>query len=181
MPVRSPFDLCAHCSERPPAFSRASAAFVMDGGARRLAHLLKYDGITSLAPVMARLMFSRAPVVDADIVAAVSLHRGRERSRGYNQAALIAAEYARLASAPFAKRAARRVRATVPLVKTMHREERLAAMHGAFAAHAEAVHGKRVLLIDDVMTTGATLDACSTAMLNAGASDVRCLAWARAD
>lgn len=181
MPVRSPFDLCAHCSERMPAFSRAAAAFVMDGGARRLAHLLKYDGITSLAPALARLMFARAPIAGVDLVAAVPLHRGRERSRGYNQAALIAGAFAGMAGVPYAAAAAQRVRSTVPLVKTMHRDERIVAMRGAFAADSAVVGGKRLLVIDDVMTTGATLDACSRAMLDAGARDVRCLVWARAD
>jgi predicted amidophosphoribosyltransferase len=75
----------------------------------------------------------------------------------------------------------RRTRDTEPLAKTMRREERRAIVAGAFAARPDRVDGRRVLLVDDVVTTGATLDACARALLDAGAVEVRCLTWARAD
>lgn len=162
-------------------FASLRAAFVMDGGARRLTHELKYGGLTSLAEPMGRLMCQHLGESDADLVVPLPLHPSRERTRGYNQAALLAREIARHAGLPFDPAAVRRVRATTPLVKTMHREERLAIVRGAFSARRDSVDGRAILLVDDVVTTGATLDACSEALLAAGAAGVRCLTWARAD
>jgi ComF family protein len=180
MPVRHDA-LCAHCVHAPPAFASLRAAFVMDAGARRLAHELKYEGLTSLAEPMGQAMFDRLARPSADLVVPLPLHRSRERARGYNQAALLAREIARLAGLPLDAGAARRVRATAPLVKTMHREERLAIVRGAFTAKRDAVEGRAILLVDDVVTTGATLDACSEALIAAGAIQVNCMTWARAD
>ena len=117
----------------------------------------------------------------ADVVVPVPLHRSRERSRGYNQALELARHVAALTDTAYERGAVRRTRPTAPLVKTMHREERLAIMRGAFAADARRLDGKAVLLIDDVVTTGATLDSCGEAILAAGACEVRCVTWARAD
>lgn len=173
--------LCRHCGEHPPAFSELRAAFVMDDGARRLAHELKYEGMTALAEPMARRMLDEITVNDAGMIVPVPLHRSRERARGYNQAAMLAREIAKLAGIDADERAVRRVRDTAPLVKTMHRDERLAIMRGAFEAVPERVDGRRVLLVDDVATTGATLDSCARALRESGARDVRALTWARAD
>ena len=159
----------------------------MDGGARRLAHELKYEGMTALAEPMASLM---APLVAGnntadedvpDLVVPVPLHRSRERERGYNQAALIAKHFASNARLAFDSRALRRIRPTTPLAKTMHREERRAIVEGAFDGEPARVSERNVLLIDDVVTTGATLDVCAEALLTAGAASVRCLTWARAE
>jgi ComF family protein len=172
---------CRHCSLTPPAFASLRAAFVMDAGARRLVHELKYQGLTSLAAPMAAAIRDRVSLPDADLVVPVPLHRSRERSRGYNQAALLARGIARAAGVPFDGAAAQRVRKTTPLVKTMHRDERRAIMWGAFAARPDAVAGRAILLVDDVVTTGATLGSCARALLDAGAASVRCVTWARAD
>jgi ComF family protein len=180
LPVRYP-KLCGHCAERRPAFSELRAAFVMDDGARRLAHELKYEGMTALAEPMARRMLDEITVGGADLIVPVPLHRSRQRARGYNQAAMLAREIGKLTSIEADERAVRRVRDTVPLVKTMHRDERLAIMRGAFEAGRERVEGRRILLLDDVATTGATLDSCARALREAGARDVRALTWARAD
>jgi ComF family protein len=172
---------CRHCIEHVPAFSQLRAAYVMDDGARRLAHELKYEGMTALAEPMALRMLEEFAVSDADLVVPVPLHRSRERARGYNQAAMLARQIAKLTGIDADERAARRVRDTAPLVKTMHRDERLAIMRGAFEARRERVEGRRILLVDDVATTGATLDSCARALRDAGARDVRALTWARAD
>jgi len=180
MPVaRAP--LCRHCSESPPAYLSIRAPYVMDGAARRLAHELKYEGMTALAEPMSRLMIAHVDTADVDLVVAVPLHGSRKRGRGYNQAEELAKHIAALANVPAVRRAVRRIRATAPLVKTMHSEERAAIMRGAFAANREHVDAARVLLVDDVVTTGATLDACAQALRSAGAREVRCITWARAD
>ena len=180
MPVANS-SLCRHCAQSPPAFASIRAPYVMDGGARRLAHELKYDAMIALAQPMAGLMSDGVDADGVDLVMPVPLHRSRMRARGYNQAEELAKHMARLAGLPLERRAVRRVRATAPLVKTMHREERAEIMRGAFAADAHRVAGRRILLIDDVVTTGATLDACAQALRSSGAIEVRCLTWARAD
>lgn len=180
MPVRRS-QRCAHCVDEPPRFSSLRAAFVMDEGARRLAHELKYEGMTALAEPMAALMAQCSDAADVDLLVPVPLYPSRERARGYNQAAELARHMAMLTGVAYEPRAARRVLNTEPLAKTMHREERRAIVAGAFAARRERVEGRRVLLIDDVVTTGATLDACAGALLDAGAAEARCATWARAD
>jgi ComF family protein len=172
--------LCRHCATSPPAFASLRAAFVMDGGARRLAHELKYEGMTALAGRMAALMRPALPAA-CDAIVPVPLHGRRERARGYNQAAELARHLAQASGVELLRGAARRTRNTPPLVKTMGRAERLDVMRGAFAARPAAVEGRAVLLVDDVVTTGATLSACAEALLAAGARSVHAVTWARAD
>jgi ComF family protein len=177
--VRRGVRICRACEEVPPAFASVRAPFSADDGARRLVHLLKYDGLTSLAAPMASLMAPELPD-GIDVIVPVPLHRGRQRSRGYNQAADLARHLSRLAALPVDERTARRVRATPPLVKSAGRADRRAIMHGAFTASARRVEGRRVLLVDDVCTTGATLDASARSLHDAGARSVRALTFARA-
>ncbi len=153
----------------------------MEDGARRLAHELKYEGLTSLAEPMALLMARNIEFEDADLVVPVPLHRSRERARGYNQASQLGKHFAAASGLGFDARALRRIRTTAPLAKTMHREERRAIVAGAFRGESGRVEGRRILLVDDVVTTGATLDACSEALLASGAAFVQCITWARAD
>ncbi len=152
----------------------------MEEGARQLVHQLKYQGLSALGEPMAALMTNSLDF-DCDLVVPVPLHRGRMRSRGYNQSALLGGHFARAVGLSFDAGAARRIRATKPLAKSMHRDERRAIVAGAFAGRPERVDGRRILLVDDVVTTGATLDACATALLEAGAAAVDCLTFARAD
>lgn len=174
-------EACRHCAERKPAFVSIRTAYVMEEGARRLAHELKYEGLTALAEPMALLMARTIDVEDADLVVPVPLHRSRERARGYNQAFELGKRFAVTCGLAFDARALRRIRATAPLAKTMHREERRAIVAGAFRGESKRVEGQRILLVDDVVTTGATLDVCSEALLASGAASVRCATWARAD
>lgn len=180
MPVSEP-GVCAHCLADPPAFVEVRAPFVMKSGARELAHMLKYEGLTSLAEPMARLMAGAAGLSAADVIVPVPLHPGRERSRGYNQAAELVRHLGAIAALPADTRAVHRARATAPLAKGMHRDERRTIVASAFRGDPRRCIDRRILLVDDVVTTGATLDACSTALLDAGAASVRCLVWARAD
>ncbi len=173
---------CDDCRGREPAFVSLRAAFHLDDAARRVVHLLKYDHLTSLAEPMAVLLADRVSldVGAAALLVPVPLHRSRRRTRGFNQAALLARHMGRARAVEVDERALRRVRATRPLSKTMHREERASLVRDAFRAEHARVDGRRVVLVDDVATTGATLDACATALRAAGAADVRAVTFARA-
>ena len=115
----------------------------------------------------------------ADVVVPVPLHATRLRERGYNQAALLARELAQRAELPVNERTLVRKRATAPQVELGARERR-ENMHDAFGCSDGALAEKRVLLIDDVCTTGATLEACAIALRESGAHSVQALTLARA-
>ena len=175
--------ICAGCRAHPPPWRRARAALAYDAVARRLVLPLKYadrpETARHLAPLMARA--GVALLGEAEAVVPVPLHRRRLFTRRYNQAALLAKFLAR-PGRPALLDALMRVRATTPL-GALDRKERAREVAGAFAVRpgrAAALRGRRVLLVDDVLTTGATAAACTLALLEAGAAGVDVLALARA-
>ncbi len=172
--------ICQHCRDVPPPFASVRSPFAHEDGARTLVHLLKYDGLSSLAEPLARLMLDSVVDTEIDLIVPVPLHPTRQRARGYNQAELLARELSRGAGVDFDARAARRVRKTKPLAQTMDRDERRDIVSGAFAADSGRVAGRHVLLVDDVVTTGATLGACSSGLLDAGAASVHAVTFTRA-
>ena len=171
---------CRHCLADRPAFNSVRAPYAHADNARTLVHLLKYEHLTSLAEPMAREMIPLALDAACDLIVPVPLHAGRQRSRGYNQSALLAKHIAREIGIAVDTKATRRTRATRPLALSMDRHERRRIVAGAFAAHPARVEGRRILLIDDVVTTGATLDECARALLAAGAASVTALTFVRA-
>jgi ComF family protein len=153
---------------------RAIGAY--DGSLRAIVHALKYDGRRSLARPLAALLAVHASSVlqGADVVVPVPLHRSRRRARGFNQAA----EIARYLSVPAAD-VLKRVRAT-PSQTDLPAARRHANVRDAFALRRRAdVSSQVVVLVDDVSTTGATLDACARVLLEAGAREVRAVTVAR--
>jgi len=174
---------CPTCQASPPVFQQAIAAFRYDGEARRLILPFKHGDQTALAGVLVRHMVrAGAPLLErADILVPVPLHRRRLFSRRYNQAALLASAIGAMASRPVVLDGLIRTRATVSL-GDMTAEERATSVAGAFAARPNRVGrlaGHRVLLIDDVMTSGATANACARALLEAGVVSVDVLLAAR--
>lgn len=175
--------LCGTCLARPPAFTRARAALTYDEPAQRLLLPFKYADRTELAGLLAMLM-RRAGVsllAEADLLVPVPLHRRRLVQRRYNQAALLARHLAALAARPWAADALRRSRATQPL-GPLSAAERRRAVAGAFSVNPAALprlHGRRILLIDDVLTSGATASACAEVLRAAGAAQVDVLVAAR--
>lgn len=169
---------CASCARSPPRHDGVRAAVAYGDAARKLALGLKYGGRTGLAETMARPMARLLPD-GAELLVPVPLHRWRLWRRGYNQAALIARAIGRIGGVPVAVDALTRTRRT-PVLRGMGRRERRAAVARAFVTRDDAqVRGCAVVLVDDVHTSGATADACTAALLKAGARSVTVLCWAR--
>ncbi|MFL1461527.1 ComF family protein [Roseococcus sp. DSY-14] len=175
--------LCPACVARPPAFTRARAALRYDDGAKALLLPFKHRDRTELALPLARLMAraGREVLDGADALVPVPLHRWRLLARRHNQAALLARALGRLGGLPVWVDALARTRRTAPL-EGAGAAERQARLDGAFAVPARAarrVRGARLVLVDDVLTSGATAGGCARALLAAGAAEVRVLAAAR--
>ncbi len=175
--------LCPECYAAPPPFDGLRSAFVYQGVARSLVRSLKYRGMTSLAPPMASLLAEVALdfEIEADIVVPVPLSGLRHRTRGYNQASELAKHLGRELDLPMRPRALERSRHTSPQARTADAMERRRNVQGAFRSEDPAVEGNRMLLVDDVTTTGATLAACADALQRAGADSVWCITFARED
>lgn len=167
----------------PPPFARLRAAVAYRDLAARLVAQLKYGDRTDLVPLMAAWMARAGTELlgDAEVVMPVPLHRGRLFHRRFNQSAELARALAASAGLPYRPLALARVKATRTQVGLGSRERRL-NVRGAFRVvpgREGEVAGRRVLLVDDVFTTGATVSAATRALRRAGARDVDVLAFAR--
>jgi ComF family protein len=166
----------------PPVFRRARAvARFEDGPARRLVHRLKYSDRSDLAPPLGAWMARAGADVlaEADAVVPVPLHPLRLWKRRFNQAAALAQAVAKAGGKPFEPRWLMRVKATRSQVG-LTREQRAVNMQGAFrAAPGAPLSGLRIVLVDDVLTSGATANAAARALLRAGAADVDLVVFAR--
>ena len=171
---------CGQCDN--DAFTAARACGFYEGGLR--ASILNLKREPHVASRLARLMFAtqqREPINSANLIIPVPLHPERERERGFNQALLLARELARLSNLPLDEHT---------VVRRLHTERHRAGMDSrarrdsvadAFAIrHADLIAGQRVLLVDDVFTTGATVSACAATLKEAGAEEVFVLTVARA-
>jgi ComF family protein len=167
----------------PPAYYRARAAVRYDEIARTLVHSLKYGDRLDLAPTAGRWMAraGRELFPDADALVPVPLHWRRLWARRFNQSALLAKAISEAAGLPVAENALQRVKATAQQVG-LSQAERASNVQGAFRVPDEGkpeVKGRRLVLIDDVLTSGATADACARTLLRAGASNVDVVVFAR--
>jgi len=174
---------CRACSERELALTRLRAVFRYEGEVRRLVHAFKFAGHSALTPYLARPMLESLweHGLEVDLVVPVPLTGLRRRRRGFNQAALLGREMAKGAGLPFEEPLSRR-RFPGPQARSASAIDRQRNVEGAFAvSKPEAVADRRVLLIDDITTTGATLDACARVLLAAGAGEVSALTFARED
>jgi ComF family protein len=176
-------EMCGRCVQSRPAFAGARSLYLYQGTVREAVHALKYNHLSALARPMAEMMavYLEAEALPVDLVVPVPLFGRRQRLRGYNQSALLARELARLGGLPLAERGLARRRDTPPQARSVDAEARRRNVAGAFAADGRRVEGRRVLLVDDVMTTGATLDACAQALRQVGVASVWALTFARED
>lgn len=173
---------CESCRYGRPAFKAVRAAFVYDGPARDAVLALKFDGLGALARLMAVPMAECLVAWDPPVSAIipVPLSASRKRYRGYNQSELLAREVGRLAGLPVLAGVLERTRNTPPQVKQFDWQARRENVAGAFCVKG-GVPGGGVLLMDDVITTGATLDACARVLCSAGGGPVFALTFARED
>ena len=185
-----PFDLpveegtlCGECLAFPPVYKSARSAMIYDDASKRLVLSLKHGDRLHPVPAMAAWMQRAGETIlaAADVIVPVPLHRWRLFLRRYNQAALLAQALGRQCGKPVGVDALRRVRAT-PSQGHMNREQRKKNVAGAIrlnARHSEKIKGKNVVLVDDVLTTGATANECTRVLLTAGAAAVDVLTLTR--
>lgn len=173
--------LCADCQSRPRQLRGIRAAFVFAGPLREAVLQFKYQGVSAMAGELAPLLMKHltAHPIPFDCIAPVPLFSDRARERGYNQAALLAAHLGQSTGLPVYEKALQRVRRTDPQARQGSWQDRFTNVAGAFEADTRLVARRRVLVVDDVCTTGATLEACGTALRAAGAAGAWGLALAR--
>ena len=173
-------ETCGACLAKPPRLDRIRAAVSYDDISRSIAIRLKYGRKIALARTMARYMQPLlGDLPPQTILVPVPLHRWRLWQRGFNQSAIVAKELSRRTDAPAMLDGLLRTRATPPL-KGMSMSQRRRTVAGAFRARdAAELRGRTVVLVDDVLTTGSTADACARALKRAGAERVELISWAR--
>ena len=171
--------LCGACLQRPPAFDRTHAALRYRFPVDRMIPRLKYHGRLALAPALgACLADALADASRPDRVVAMPLHPARIRERGFNHATEIARSAARALGLPLDLDSCRRIRDTPPQMGLKH-DARRRNLRGAFAC-SDHLAGLRIAVVDDVMTTGTSLDELAAALKRAGAAEVHCWVVARA-
>ena len=177
----SPAHLCVSCRRELPSYDQALSVGYFEGSLREAVHVFKYRPCRSLGKPLARWMAGHVVLQpDIDLIMPVPLHSTRLRERGFNQALFLAHGLCEVHGLHLSLDNLARVRPTRPQVE-LSGEERVVNVAGAFALRrAEEIAGKSVLLVDDVFTTGATLNECAKVLKDAGAQRVMALTLARA-
>jgi ComF family protein len=171
---------CGRCLSDPPKLDRMRAVVAYDDLPRSIVLRLKYGRKVALARTMARYMTSLRGDWDSDtLIVPVPLHRWRLWARGFNQSGLVARELGRQWGLKIDNELLRRVKQTKPL-KGLNHAQRRKAVAGAFqAAGPEPIAGRTIILIDDVLTSGSTAEACAKVLRRAGAGRIELICWAR--
>ncbi len=169
----SPRHVCGACRKRPPAYNQAWTPYAYQSPLKEAISLLKYHGKTQLAPSLAQLMTRATPVpTNVDAIIAVPLHPDRLREREFNQALLLAHHLGRQWNIPVLTNVLSRTKPTRPQT-SLTRQERLKNLRRCFSVTTpSAVEGKTTLVVDDVFTTGTTVNECAKALRKAGVQAV---------
>jgi ComF family protein len=165
---------CPGCWGRQTSLNGNRSPFRFEGTIRRAVHGLKYHNLRALSEPLAHLVavyWSLYPL-PADVLVPVPLHAARLRERGYNQSSLLAKHLSGMIGVETLESVLIRRENTPPQARTSSAEQRQLNVRGAFAVRGRGIKGKRVVVIDDVCTSGATLDACALALKRAGATSV---------
>lgn len=173
--------LCPTCVSWQAEIDGIRSPFRFDGVMRQAIHQLKYRNLRALAEPMAKLLndYLATYPIPGEVLVPVPLHRKRLRERGYNQSSLLAKELGKLADLPVVDNCLIRQKHAPPQTRSSTVEERRSNVAGAFVCRDHRLQDKQVLLIDDVSTSGATLDACAAALKAIGATSVWGLVLAR--
>lgn len=175
--------ICAPCLQKPPIHSGIAAGTLYNDISRKLTLAFKHGGKIGLAPLMAKLMAAKLPMEegDAPVLVPVPLHRWRLWKRGYNQAAFLAKELEKLAKGKSVPDALLRIRPTQSLggMGRTAREKELSGAIRINSRRSSYIEGADVILVDDVLTSGATADRCVEVLLKAGARSVKIACFAR--
>jgi ComF family protein len=166
--------LCGDCRDTPAQIDGIRAPFVFEGIIRQAVHELKYRNLRALAPMIAGWLYDYLVEnpIPADVLVPVPLHQKRLNERGYNQSALLAGELGKLSGLPVAANGLVRRRYAGPQARSTGLNERQMNVADAFNCPDNRFQGKQVLLIDDVSTSGATLNACAASLKVGGAAQV---------
>ena len=173
--------VCPSCRQRQTEIDGIRSLFRFDGVMRKVIHQLKYQNLKAISPCLAELLadYLKSNPLSGDAIVPVPLHPKRLRERGYNQSSLMSRELAKLINLPVIEDCLIRVKEACPQVRAANVEERRRNVAGAFGCRDWQVKGRQVILIDDVCTSGATLESCATTLKAYGAISVWGLTLAR--
>ena len=173
--------LCPDCVKWHASIDGIRSPFKFDGVIRQAVHQLKYRNLRALSPLLATFLYEHITKhpLPADVIVPVPIHPKRLRERGYNQSRLLAGDLSKLTGLPLTEDCLTRRRYTEPQARTANRDERQNNVSDAFICRDNKLKDKAVLLIDDVSTSGTTLDACAGELKAMGAASVWGLVVAR--
>jgi ComF family protein len=173
--------VCASCRERQADIDGMRSVFRFDEVIRKAIHELKYRNLKAISPSLAELLahYLRTNPLPGEALVAVPLHPRRLKERGYNQSELLAEDLGVRVALPVIEDCLIRVKQAQPQVRAVNAEERRRNVADAFVCRDDRVSGKQIILIDDVCTSGATLEACAAALKSGGATSVWGLTLAR--
>ncbi|HSW57786.1 MAG TPA: double zinc ribbon domain-containing protein, partial [Dehalococcoidales bacterium] len=173
--------LCPTCVTWTPSFECIRSPLRFEGLTRQIIHQFKYKNLRALAEPLGLILqnFLQHTPLPVEVVVPVPLHPRRLKERGYNQSSLLAKEISRRMNLSMLDDEVKRVKYVIPQAQTRSLSERHGNVKGAFICERFSSPGRPVLLIDDVATSGATLDACSEVLKQAGSGPVYALALAR--
>lgn len=173
--------VCPDCWQRPTKIDGVRSPFRFDGAVRKSIHELKYRNLKAISPCLGELLadYLDENPLPGEALVGVPLHPRRLRERGYNQSGLLARELGEPIGLPVIEDCLIRVKQAQPQVRAVDVEERRRNVADAFVCRDDKVSGKQIILVDDVCTSGATLESCAAALKDRGAASVWGLTLAR--